>query len=73
VTLRGIDGACLASKWTSPPQPSPSAGVKKGTPATHPLRGNELRALRKLQRESAGGPFLFVSERGAPFTTAGFA
>jgi hypothetical protein len=42
-------------------------------PATHPLRGNELRALRQLQRESAGGPFLFVSERGAPFTTAGFA
>jgi integrase len=46
--------------------------VKKGTPSTHPLRGNELRALRQLQRESAGRPFLFVSERGAPFTTAGF-
>jgi integrase len=25
--------------------------AKKGTPATHPLRGEELRALRKLQRE----------------------
>src|ERR1700682_6662960 len=23
--------------------------VKKGTPATHPLRGDEMRALRKLQ------------------------
>ena len=32
-----------------------------------------MRALRRLQRESPGGPFLFVSERGAPFTTAGFA
>src|SRR5438270_1863964 len=25
--------------------------VKQGTPSTHPLLGNELRALRKLQRE----------------------
>jgi type 1 fimbriae regulatory protein FimB/type 1 fimbriae regulatory protein FimE len=24
--------------------------VKKGTPATHPIRGDELRALRRLQR-----------------------
>jgi integrase len=35
--------------------------------------GDEIRALRRLQRESAPGPFLFVSERGAPFTPAGFA
>jgi integrase len=47
--------------------------VKKGTPATHPIRGDELRALRRLQRESLESPFLFVSERGAPFTAAGFA
>jgi integrase len=47
--------------------------AKKRTPATHPIRGDEMRALRRLQRESAPGPFLFVSERGAPFTTAGFA
>ena len=47
--------------------------VKKGTPATHPLRGDEMRALRKLQREGAASPFVFTSERGAPFATAGFA
>jgi site-specific recombinase XerD len=47
--------------------------AKKGTPATHPLRGDEMRALRKLQRESAGSSFVFVSERGSPFSTAGFA
>jgi integrase len=46
--------------------------VKSGTPSTHPLAGIELRALRKLQRESLKSPFVFVSERGAPFTTAGF-
>jgi integrase len=43
--------------------------VKKGTPATHPLRGDEMRALRKLQRESAASPFVFTSERAAPFST----
>jgi site-specific recombinase XerD len=47
--------------------------VKNGTPSTHPLRGDELRALRRLQRESAASPYVFVSERGSPFTTAGFA
>jgi integrase len=47
--------------------------VKQGTPSVHPLSGSEMRALRRLQRESEAGPFVFVSERGAPFTTAGFA
>src|SRR3982074_2694249 len=47
--------------------------VKNGTPSTHPLLGDELRALRRLQRESGPSPFVFVSERGSPFTTAGFA
>jgi type 1 fimbriae regulatory protein FimB/type 1 fimbriae regulatory protein FimE len=47
---------------------------KQGTPATHPIVGDELRALRRLQREQEPRtPFLFTSERGAPFTTAGFA
>jgi site-specific recombinase XerD len=32
-----------------------------------------MRALRKLQRESAPSPFGFSSERGAPFATTGFA
>ena len=46
--------------------------VKQGSPATHPLTGRELRALRRLEREAAGSPFVFVSERGAPFSTRGF-
>jgi site-specific recombinase XerD len=32
----------------------------------------ELRAQRKLQRESPQSPYVFVSERGSSFTTAGF-
>jgi type 1 fimbriae regulatory protein FimB/type 1 fimbriae regulatory protein FimE len=48
--------------------------VKRGTPSTHPLRGDEMRALRRLQREQEPkSPFVFTSERGTPFTTAGFA
>jgi type 1 fimbriae regulatory protein FimB/type 1 fimbriae regulatory protein FimE len=48
--------------------------VKQGTPATHPIVGDELRALRRLQREQEPRlPFVFTSERGAPFATAGFA
>ncbi len=46
--------------------------AKGGTTATHPLLGDELRALRALKRE-AQSPFVFVSERGAPFSPAGFA
>jgi integrase len=47
--------------------------AKGGTPSVHPLSGSEMRALRRLQRESEASSFVFVSERGAPFTTAGFA
>jgi integrase len=48
--------------------------VKQGTPATHPVLGDELRALRRLQREQEPrSAFVFTSERSAPFTTAGFA
>jgi integrase len=48
--------------------------VKQGTPSTHPILGDELRALRRLQRDQEPkSHFVFTSERGAPFTTAGFA
>ena len=46
--------------------------VKNGMPSMHPLQGDEMRALRELKR-SADSTFVFVSERGAPFTRAGFA
>ena len=46
--------------------------AKGGTAATHPLLGDEIRALRTLKR-GAKSVFIFVSERGAPFTVAGLA
>src|SRR5271163_2745958 len=48
--------------------------VKRGTPSTHPILGDEFRALRRLQREQdPKSPFIFKTERGSPFSTAGFA
>jgi integrase len=47
---------------------------KKGSlPSTQPVLSDELRSLRALQRVAPASPYIFVSERGAPFTTAGFA
>ena len=44
--------------------------VKNGTPSVHPLTGNEMRALRRLQREQEPrSQWVFVSERGTPLTT----
>lgn len=45
---------------------------KNGLPSTHPLRGPELRALRKVLRDYPEVPYLFVSERRAPMTSANF-
>ena len=47
--------------------------VKSGSESVHLLSGRELRALRRLKREQdPASPFIFTSERGAPFTPAGF-
>jgi type 1 fimbriae regulatory protein FimB/type 1 fimbriae regulatory protein FimE len=47
--------------------------IKNGVPSVHPLKGDEMRALRRLKREAFNGEYVFVSERASPFTTAGFA
>ena len=40
--------------------------LKNGVPSTHPVRGPELRALRRLQRDYPVSPYVFVTERGGP-------
>jgi site-specific recombinase XerD len=45
---------------------------KNGLPSTHPLRGPEIRALRRLFRDDPETPYVFVSERQAPMTAATF-
>ena len=46
--------------------------IKRGTPSVHPLRGPELRALRRLQRDYPVQPYVFCSERKTPLTADGF-
>jgi type 1 fimbriae regulatory protein FimB/type 1 fimbriae regulatory protein FimE len=38
--------------------------VKNGIPSVHPIRGDEMRALRKLRRDYPTHAHVFVSERG---------
>ena len=40
--------------------------VKNGIPSVHPIRGDEMRALRKLRRDYPRDAHVFVSERGGP-------
>src|SRR5215468_5924795 len=42
--------------------------AKRGTPSVHPIRGDEIRALRKLRRENPTEAHVFVSERGGPIS-----
>lgn len=42
--------------------------LKHGNASVHPLRGPELRALRRLQRDYPAMPYVFLSERKAPLT-----
>ncbi len=43
-----------------------------GVDSTHPLRGVELRALRRVQRDYPSTQYVFVSERRAPLTPSAF-
>src|SRR5215467_10869862 len=46
--------------------------AKGGTPSVHPISARESRALRRLQRESPASRYVFISERGAPLSVAGY-
>jgi type 1 fimbriae regulatory protein FimB/type 1 fimbriae regulatory protein FimE len=46
--------------------------VKQGSPSTHPMKGDEIRALRRLQRDQERSPFVFMTERDGPMTPKSF-
>ena len=46
--------------------------VKNGMPSVHPIRGDEMRASRRLRREHPSDAYVFVSERGGPISPIGF-
>ena len=43
--------------------------AKNGKPSVHPLRGDDVRALRELRRQFPDSAFVFPTERGGPFTS----
>lgn len=44
--------------------------LKNGTASVHPIRGPEIRALRRLRRDYPETPYLFVTERRGPLTAS---
>ena len=46
--------------------------AKRGTPSVHPMQGDEIRALRRLQLEQPPGPHVFATERGGPMSAKSF-
>jgi site-specific recombinase XerD len=46
--------------------------VKKGIASVQQIGGEEMRMLRALKRDDGSSRYVFMSERGAPMTPAGF-
>ena len=74
--LQTSGGPWFAVRTASPPPCLDRPGVvsrkirriKNSTPSVRPLRGDELRALRELQRQCPDSRYVFCTERGGPFT-----
>ncbi len=43
---------------------------KNGSPSVHPIRGPEIRALRRLKRDYPDSPYVFTTERKGPLTAS---
>ena len=46
--------------------------AKSGSPSVHPMQGDEIRTLRRLQREPEPSSHVFTTERGGPMTPKAF-
>jgi type 1 fimbriae regulatory protein FimB/type 1 fimbriae regulatory protein FimE len=46
--------------------------LKHAGASSHPLRGPEVRGLRRVKRDAPQSPYVFVSEREAPMTDSNF-
>src|SRR5262249_37357831 len=64
-------GTCNGSRSSSPRAAFTFTGSRT-EPSVHPIRGDEMRALRKLRRDYPRDAHVFVSERGGPISPIGF-
>jgi integrase len=65
----------VSLRWDDIDFPSGKLHVRRakgGAASVHPIGGRELRALRRLQRETPKSTYVFVSERLAPLSVAGY-
>src|SRR5512132_654237 len=65
----------MALRWDDIDFPSGKLHVRRaqgGQASVHPIGGRELRALRRLKRETPASTYVFVSERLAPLSVAGY-
>jgi integrase len=65
----------VALRWDDIDFPTSKLHVRRakgGQTSVHPLGGRELRALRRLKRETEASTYVFVSERLAPLSVAGY-
>ena len=46
--------------------------AKNGSTIVHPMQGDEIRALRRLQREQGPSSHVFMTERDGPMTPKAF-
>jgi integrase len=46
--------------------------AKNGSPSVHPMQGDEIRALRRLQREQGASSHVFMTRRDGPMTPKAF-
>jgi type 1 fimbriae regulatory protein FimB/type 1 fimbriae regulatory protein FimE len=46
--------------------------LKGSQDSTHPIKGDELRALRSLLRDNGSSRYVFMNERDVPVSTDGF-
>src|SRR5215468_6867734 len=67
-TLRTALGPNRSCERTHPYRPE-----KERRSVNPSAQGEEIRALRQLRRDWPAGRYVFVTERGAPFTRSGLA
>jgi integrase len=77
VPFNGVAGASelVALRWDDIDLTTGRLHVRRakgGDASVHPISARESRALRKLLRESPASPYVFMSERRAPPSAAGY-